>query len=281
MQRSEKRTILVTGATGKQGGAVLRHLTGGDFQLRALTRTPESDSARVLSDAGIDVIRGDFDDIATLEPALDGVWGVFAVQTFEGGVEREQGQRVARIARERGVRHFVYSSVGSAHRNTGVPHFKSKWRIEETVRTLGFPSWTILRPVFFMENLVSPWILQEDRLTLALTSDTTLQMIAVDDIGRFGARAFDHPEEFKSEEIDLAGDALTPPESAVVLREALGRPIEFAQLPIEEVRRFSEDAALMFEWFRRVGFDADIPALPSRYGIRPLTLREWARSLRS
>ena len=84
---------------------------------------------------------------------------MFGVQnTWEAGVEREevQGKRLATLARDAGVQHYVYTSVGSAHERTGIPHFDNKWRIEETVRGLRFPSHVILRPVFFMENLLAP-----------------------------------------------------------------------------------------------------------------------------
>jgi uncharacterized protein YbjT (DUF2867 family) len=150
------RTILITGVTGQQGGAVARALQGAGFKLRGLTRKPEGEQAAALARHGVEVVKGDLDDEATLRRALTGAWGVFGVQNAgEAGVEREeaQGKRLATLAREAGVEHFVYTSVGSAHKQTGVPHFDNKWRIEETVRGLRFPSHVILRPVFFMENL--------------------------------------------------------------------------------------------------------------------------------
>jgi uncharacterized protein YbjT (DUF2867 family) len=151
------RTILITGVTGNQGGAVAQALQGTGFHLRGLTRMPEGERAAALARQGVDVVKGDLDDEATLRRALAGAWGIFGVQnTLEAGVEREeaQGKRLATRAREAGVEHFVYTSVGSAHKRTGVPHFDNKWRIEETVRRLRFPSHVILRPVFFMENLL-------------------------------------------------------------------------------------------------------------------------------
>ena len=162
------RTILITGVTGNQGGAVAQALRGTGFHLRGLTRKPDSERAAALARHGVDVVKGDLDDEATLRRALAGAWGVFGVQnTGEAGVEREeaQGKRLATLAREAGVEHYVYTSVGSAHKRTGVPHFDSKWRIEETVRGLRFPSHVILRPVFFMENLLSPYSLQGDTLS--------------------------------------------------------------------------------------------------------------------
>src|SRR4029077_1621028 len=155
-----------------QGGAVAQALHGSGFSLRGLTRAPDSERAAALARRGVDVdfIKGDLDDEATLRRALAGAWGVFSVQnTLEAGVEGEeaQGKRLATLAREAGVEHFVYTSVGSAHQRTGIPHFDNKWRIEEIVRGLSFPSHVILRPVFFMENLLAPYSLQGDTLAWA------------------------------------------------------------------------------------------------------------------
>src|SRR6185436_17801965 len=141
------RTILITGVTGHQGGAVAKALQNSGFRLRGLTRKPESEKAVALARQGVDLVKGDLDDEATLRRALAGAWGVFGVQnSWEAGVEGEeaQGKRLATLARETGVEHYVYTSVGSAHKRTGVPHFDNKWRIEETVRGLGFPSHVIL-----------------------------------------------------------------------------------------------------------------------------------------
>ena len=161
------RTILITGVTGNQGGAVAQALKGTGFHLRGLTRKPDSQRAEVLTREGIEVVKGDLDDEVSLRRALASAWGVFGVQNAgEAGVEREeeQGKRLATLAREAGVEQYVYTSVGSAHRLTGIPHFDNKWRIEETVRGLRFPSHVILRPVFFMENLVAPFSLQGSTL---------------------------------------------------------------------------------------------------------------------
>ena len=276
---SDTRTILITGATGHQGGSVLRALAGKGFRLRAMTRKPSGEAARALTKLGAEVVEGDLDDAGSLKRALEGAWGVFAVQnTWDAGVEKEeeQGKRIAKLAREGGVEHFVYSSVGSAHRHTGIPHFDNKSRVEQAVRDLKFPSHAILRPVFFMENLLSPWFLNGDRLTTALDPATSLQMIAVSDIGRFAAGVFTDPARFNGREIDLAGDAATMPATAAVLARAVGRPVEYVRIPIEDVRRNSGDFATMLEWFDRVGYNADIPALAREFGFTPLTLEQWA-----
>ena len=274
--------ILVTGARGKQGGAVARELLAHGHRVRAMTREPESAGARELTALGATVIYGDFDDPGSLKRPLEGVWGVFAVQnTWEAGVvrEEEQGKRVAKIAREAGVQHFVYTSVASAHRKTGIPHFDNKWRIEERVRELGFPSHVILRPAFFMENFLSPWFkpgIDQGKLRIGIKPDTALQMIAVEDIGKYGLLAFEKHQALNRREIDIAGDQPTMLETAAILSRVIGRTITFERVPIEEVRKFSEDYGVMLEWFDRVGYNVDIAANAKEFGIRPTRFAEWA-----
>lgn len=274
------KTILITGATGNQGGATLHNLLGKGFTLRALTRKPEGDKARALANNGVEVVQGDLNDAESLKQALAGAWGVYAVQnTWEAGVEgeEEQGKRIAELAKAAGVEHYVYASVGSADRKTGIPHFDNKSRVEDTVRSLGFASSVILRPVFFMENLLSPWFLNGDKLVSTLKPETTLQMIAVEDIGTFGALAFTRAAELNGREIDLAGDAVTLPQAAATIGHELGRPLEYLQIPIGEVRKNSEDFALMLEWFDSTGYDADIAGLEREFGLKMLNLEAWAR----
>jgi len=279
---ANEKTILITGATGKQGGATLRHLAErGGFKLRAMTRKPDGDAAKALSALGAEVVVGDLDDEKSLERAVAGAWGVFAVQnTWEAGVEREeeQGKRLAKVARDKGVQHFVYTSVGSANRRTGIPHFENKFRVEETIKQLKFPSHVILRPVFFMENLPSPWFLNGDKLTTALKPETKLQMVAVEDIGKFSAKAFTDADQFKGVELDYAGDAVTMAEAAAAVSELTGKTVTYQQIPIAAVRQNSEDFAKMLEWFDAGGYTADIPSLESKWGIRPLTLKQWVRT---
>jgi uncharacterized protein YbjT (DUF2867 family) len=279
---ADKRNVLVTGATGKQGGTVARELLAKGYTVRAMTRKPNEENAQALAKLGAEVIQGDFDDDASLARAVQGVWGAFSVQnTWEAGVEREeeQGKRFAKIAKDAGVQHFVYSSVGSAHRKTGIPHFENKWRVEETVRSLSFPSCTIIRPAFFMENFIAPWFkpaIDQGRLTVGIRPTTVLQMMAVEDIGKYGAWAFDNCQKLNGRAIDIAGDAKTMPETAKIIGKAVGRKIEFVPTPIEEVRKFSEDFAIMLEWFDAVGYNVDIKATAKESGIRPTTLPQWA-----
>jgi len=276
-------TILITGATGQQGGAVARELLAAGHEVKAMTRNPNGEKAQALAALGAEVVQGDLNDAASLQRAFAGAWGVFAVQnTWEAGVEgeEEQGKRTAEVASERGVQHFVYTSVGSAERATGIPHFDNKWRVEETVRSLGFPSYTILRPVFFMENWVSPWFkpaIDDGTLAIGIKPDTQLQMIAVDDIGKYGRLAFEQHEALNGRAIEIAGDELTMPQVAEFISRASGKPVSHYQVPIEQVREFSEDFATMLEWFDRVGYASDIPGNASKYGIAPTDFESWAK----
>ena len=274
--------ILVTGATGQQGGAVARELLTAGHNVRAMTRNPDGEAAKALAELGAEVVQGDLNDPASLERAVQGAWGVFGVQnTWEAGVEGEeaQGKRLAEIARANGVQHFVYTSVGSADRNTGIPHFDNKYRVEETIRSLGLPSYTIIRPAFFMENLVSPWFkpaIDEGTLAMGIEPDTRLQMIAVADIGKYGRLAFEKHEELNGQAIDIAGDELVMPAAAAAIGEASGKPITHFQVPIEQVREFSDDFATMIQWFDDVGYNVDIAGNTAKYGITPTSFKEWA-----
>ena len=282
MTKNNEKIVVVAGATGHQGGAVARHLLDTGFTVRALTRNTGTAAAAELSGLGAELVKCDLEDAGAVRRALTGAWGAFgAFAVNAAGPLREEKQAVlfAEQANAAGVRHYVYSSVASAQRNTGIPHFDNKWRVENVVRGLGLPSYTILRPAFFMDNFLSPWLwpnIAQGKLSMALKPETKLQMIAVDDIGAYALMAFEEHERLNRAEIDLAGDELTMPEAAGLISGALNRQIMFEQQPIGEVRRFSEDMATMYEWFDRVGLDVDIDLLRKTYAVKPAAFSQWA-----
>ena len=266
---NEGRVILVSGATGQQGGTVARNLLERGFAVRALTRDMDKAAARELADLGAEVVSGDLEDRASIERVLDGVFGVFSVQQFmETGVEGEvrQGVLLADAARAAGVEHIVYSSVGSAHRNTGIPHFESKFEVEEHVRASGVP-YTVLRPVFFMQN----WEFMREpvlsgMLPQPLDPDKPLQMIDAGDIGIFAAMAFDDPETWAEREVDIAGDELTMPEIAGTFSRVIGRNVDYFQVPWEGFEeQMGEEYTVMYRWFNDHGYEANIAALRDEY----------------
>ena len=268
---SHPETILVAGATGRQGGAVTRHLRAGGFTVRALTRGPDAEKARALRALGVELVRGDLTDRTSLDAALAGVDGVFSVATpFEAGLEAEiaQGKTLGDAAKAAGVQHYVYSSVGGADRDSKVPHFESKWQIENHLRALGLPL-TIVRPVYFFENFVGGWAMQPAgegySLAMPLSATRGLQGIAVDDIGAFVARAFADPAAWAGRELELAGDEHTLPGYTRAMARALGVPVEYAQMPWEAIREQNEDLYRMYDFFERVGYRADTRALRAEY----------------
>jgi len=286
MEKENGKTIVVTGATGRQGGAVARELLKAGYLVRALTRNPSSRKAKALSRLGAEVLKCDLTDTDTLKQALAGAWGVFAVfQSPEKGErgEMETGRRFTATAKNSGVKHFVYSSAAAANQKTGVPHFDSKAVIEAAVIGARFSSHVILRPAFLMENFTSPWLradLELGRLCMALEPETKLQMIAAEDIGKFGLAAFRRPADFNGAEIDIAGDERTLPEAADILPMASGRRLQFVQADISEVRKQSPGMAAMMEWLDRAGPKIDLQAIRAKYGFKLLTLSQWAMKVR-
>jgi uncharacterized protein YbjT (DUF2867 family) len=268
---SQPETILVAGATGQQGGAVTRHLRAGGFAVRALTRDPDAAKAQPLRALGVELVRGDLTDRAALDAALDGADGVFAVATpFEAGLDAEvaQGKTLGDAAKAAAVKHYVYSSVGGADRDSKVPHFESKWEIENHLRSLDLPL-TILRPVYFFENFVGGWAMQPagEGYTLAMPLSPTrpLQAVAVADIGGFVAMAFADPAAWIGREFELAGDEHTLPGYARAMTRDLGAPVEYLRVPWEAVREQNEDLYRMYDFFEREGYQADTRALRAEY----------------
>jgi len=286
MKTENKKTVVVTGITGTQGNAVARELLNNGYEVRGLTRNPGNEKAAQLSALGASILKCDLNVTEDAVRALDGAWGAFGVFTFmEGGVarEEEQAKRFAAAAKTAGLRQYVYSSVASADRKTGIPHFDNKARVEDYLKGLGLKSYTILRPSFFMENFRSPWLwpaLEKGRLDIALKPGTKLQMVAVGDIARYALLAFEKNTGLNRAVIDLAGDELTMPEAAAVLSEVLGRKIQYAETPIAAVRAGSPEMATMFEWFNRVGLNADIKETARKYGIEALSLKNWAHKVK-
>ena len=274
-----KGLILVTGATGKQGGAVTRHLLAAGYQVRALTRDPQAEKAARLREIGVDLVQADLTDGASLGEALDRVDGVFSMATpFEKGLDAEvaQGVNLGDAAAAAGVKHYVYSSVGGAERDSKVPHFESKWRIEEHLRALGLPL-TVIRPVWFFENLPAYTLQPAGEgfiMPMPLAPDRPFQGVAADDIGAVVARALAEPERWIGREVELAGDERTLSLYAEAASRDLGLPVTYVQVPWEAIRERSEDLAKMYEFFEREGYQADLPALRAELpGLR--TFDQW------
>jgi uncharacterized protein YbjT (DUF2867 family) len=264
------KTILVTGATGQQGGASARHLQAKGWSVRALTRDPQKPAALALAETGVEVAQGDLTDRASLDRALQGVYGVHSVQSYmpsDPGGEIQQGKTLADAAKAVGVQHIVYSSASGADRHTGIAEQESKWAIEQHIRELDLPA-TILRPTFFMDIFNIPFFRQMifgGSWKFGLHPETKVQMIATDDIGALAALAFENPRDFVGKALEIAGDELTMPQAAEVFGQVIGRPVSFTEIPIEQVRSFDANLAKLGEWLNNEGFRANIPALRATY----------------
>lgn len=243
---------LITGATGRQGGAVARALLSGGVGVHALVRDPTSEQAGALSALGAVLVRGDLDDLPSLKAALDGARAVFSVQPPDltdpaGDSEVRRGRNLVQAALAAGVEHIVHTSVSGAGTvdldnfddsrwgvHTG-QYYRSKAAVEDLVRAAGFPQWTILRPATFMENFLRPSLyfadMTSDRLLVAVDPDVRLPFVAVDDIGTAAAAAFTEPGRFHGVELELAGDVLSFREAAQMLSRAFGTTLELPVSP--------------------------------------------------
>jgi uncharacterized protein YbjT (DUF2867 family) len=294
---SRERLVLVTGATGTQGGATARELLAAEYRVRILTRDPASAAAKALVDAGAEIAKGDMDDPASLVAAMQGAYGVFSVlrpDSDGSDSERRHGRALVDAAMQSGVRHFVHTSVCEAGRHTAFPgwdhgfplrkYWTDKWDVEEAVRKAGFPLWTVLKPAFMMENWAEPKArfmfphLRQGQIITALLPQTRVQLIAGDDVGAFARAAFADPDGLNDRNIDLAAEALTMGEVAVTLSRVLGKKVEARSVSPDEAV-----AAGLFpgwvrtqQWINEVGYRADIAGL-AQYGIRLTSFDEWAR----
>ncbi len=279
---SMTQRILVTGATGAQGGALIPLLLQRGFAVRALTRDPAKPAGRALAARGVEVVAGNLDDEASLLKACAGCHGVFAVQNFWAkGVghdrEDEQGCKLARAAHQAGVKHFLQTSVANCDNAAGVLHFESKHKIEQYIDSLGLPR-TFLREVFFMENFTQPvmgsgvkkamdprWILPT--IIGLLDRDIRFHMISVADIAWFAADIFAHPQPNLGTHLDVAGDVLTGDQMRAIFHEVTGRRL----LPTSKLltrlalRLINPESARQFTWNNQQGWDFDIEPLQRRH----------------
>ena len=257
--------IAVVGATGNQGGSVVDALLARGARVRAVVRDPDKLTARALADRGVELTVGDLTDPPSLDALFDGVDAVFAMTTpLPGGTEQEAatGIAIADAAARAGVPHLVFSSVGGAERESGVPHFESKRRVEERIEALGIHH-TFLRPVLFMDNLSGFMTSVEDGqvvVRMALPDGIPLQMVAVRDIGRAAAAILLGGTAVEGDSVEIAGDTLTGSQIAKAIGAYAGLPARYEALPLEAIASFG-DTAEMFRWFAETpAYQADFEA---------------------
>ncbi|RDI49034.1 NmrA/HSCARG family protein [Nocardia mexicana] len=264
--------ILVTGATGKQGGATARRLLDAGHRIRALVRDTESAAAQSLAKAGAELAVGDFDAPDSVAAAVVGVRAVFAVppapfsaRGWDDDLEAERGARLVELSRRTGVDHFVFTGIGS-FRGDVERLSPGKKRIEDAVVASGM-RYTLLRPVRFMENYLARTGLldgiENGVNRHAFPPDRPVQVIAVDDVGAFGALALTDPDRFDGRALELAGDEVTPLDAVAAISRATGHEVRYRQISDAEATTLPEPIATTVRKLMKTGsgWQADIPAL--------------------
>ncbi|MFB7719015.1 NmrA family NAD(P)-binding protein [Nocardia sp. NPDC056100] len=276
------QTILVTGATGLQGGAVARRLLADGHRVRALVRNPLTPAAVALAGLGIELATGDFADAGAVRAAADGADHAYVMGTpAESGpdVERDNAIRVLDAVADAGVGHITYSSAAAADREIGIPWFDSKKDVELHLAGVPVP-WTIIAPVVFMDVMLAPHVINALRagfLPMALPAVRALAYVDVADIAGFAAAVVTQPADFSGQRIEIASDELTGPAAAAAISAATGRAITYVVQPLGELAAWNPELARMFQWFDEVGFGLDLPALHAAHPrVRWHTFAEWA-----
>ena len=272
------KLILVTGVTGKQGGAVARALLKKAYQVRGLSRNPQSERAMAMTELGIAMVKGDFEDIDSLDRAMKDVYGVFSVTNYwEHGYKAEvqQGKNVVDAALRANVSHLVFSSVANANLDTGIPHFDSKYEIEQYIHSLGIP-FTILRPVSFMENWeYSRKNIIAGKISSPFSLGTRMQQISVRDIGRFAALAFNDPDNWEGRTLNIAAEEYTMNQVVNLFSHVTGSPVDFVQIPWDIYEQTEgKEMAIMDRWIDSVGYSANVNLVRSELPDM-LTLEEY------
>lgn len=278
---AQKLTVVVTGSTDKQGGAVARGLLERGHKVRAVTRDPNSSQAKLLAKAGATLVTAALEDTAAITNVLEGATSLFAMTVPSGGTDAEtrQGIAAAAAAKAAGV-HLVFTSVGSANRQTGTPHFDSKYEVEKHIAKVGVRA-TILAPVAFMENL---YFIKEQLAkgvyAAALPPTRALAQVAVADIGAVAVRVLEDAGRFTGKRFDLASDELTGNDAMAILSRVTGRSFSYQQIPLEVIRmRMGEDAVKMYKWFNHVGFAVDRAALRRQFpDVAFHDFESWAKT---
>ncbi|MFE7741756.1 SDR family oxidoreductase [Nocardia sp. NPDC057455] len=298
MTSKDKAKVLVTGATGMQGGAAVQALLRAGHPVTAFVRDPASAPAQALAAQGVALATGNLEDPASLEAAAAGHDAVFSVQLAgvdpaDPGAEQRQARNIATAAKRAGVTQIIHTSVSATgwreqHPDIEItdPVMKAYWdekeAAEEVIRQAGFDHWTILKPAFYMDNYLPPKReyqfpdLAQDKLVTATSPQTVLALINSDDFGAAVAAAVADPGKFHQAEIDLAGDALTHTEIADTLSKAASREITAVFVsPEEQARRLGAPSAYSQIWNDLVGYPAR-PHHAAAYGLTTTTLEQWA-----
>ncbi|WP_419884473.1 NmrA/HSCARG family protein [Paenibacillus sp. B-A-8] len=298
MNLNNQKLILVTGATGLQGGAVANEALKQGFKVRILVRDENSTKAQALIQKGAEAVVGNFDDTSSLENAMKNVDAVFSVpisgiDTNETDRERKQAFALIQSAIKSGVEQFVHTSVAATSRYNDFPdwgtgywfekYWTDKWDIEEAVRSAGFPLWTIVKPACIMENFTAEKSafmypdLQQGEIKTVTFADTPIDHIAIEDLASFVCAAFADPKKFNKHNIELAAESLSYKKIAEIISEVTGKELKITTLGIEEAleQGIHPLAVRGEQWNNVAGYNVDIDLLKT-YNIKLTSFKEFA-----
>lgn len=286
---SEKKKILVTGATGAQGGSVAKFLIeSGNYDVKAFTRNAASDKAKALADAGAEIFEGTMDNTESMVEAMKDCYGVFGVTNFweHFNQEFEQGKNLVDAVSKSNIQHFIFSTLPAAKKISKgkyeAPHLDIKADLEEYATGKNLKA-TYIHAAFYYENFLAffPPQKQEDgTFAFGFPQENNLRGISVEDLGGVVLYIFDHPEEFIGKTFFAAGDSITPKEYAAIMTEILGKKINFNFVPQEVFAGFgfpgAEDLAAMFAFQQEFFPPPHADAVESRKMYPKLkTFKEW------
>ena len=276
-----QQTIFVTGATGNQGGAVARSLVNHGFRVKGLTRDPSSVAAKKLTQEGVEIVQGNLNNLASLDDHLIGCDGVFSVQAMSNkkGQELNQANGLADLAKAQGIKQFLYSSAAGVELDTKIPHWDSKLKAENHLRSIGIP-YTIIRPTFLYENFLIPDVkkrILKGRLPSAMGKNVLQQFVSSKDIGEISATIFRNQDKFAGKAIPLAAEEADMGLVAVIFSEALGRPVKFQKLPWLVARlALGRNLYKMFRWISKNGDRILVDLDKVKHDLpNPIGLKEW------
>lgn len=292
--------ILVTGATGTQGRATIRALSKLNVRVRALVRSITSPAAQELRNLQVELALGDFDNPSSLGLALCGVTRIYlnvSPSPTDPEAETRHARNVIEAATQPGstVRTLVYCATALTGQHESFPGWenscefsKQYWLSKATnvnqVRASGIYNWIILRPCTFMSNYLQPLapfffpeLLSTGVFRTALTPNTPTMLISPDDVGRFAAIALTNSEQFHGREIDIASEALTPPEIAAALAEVAGRPVDAQYMEKPEIDRLARESHVIWAqtYFNEQSCKVDVEKLTAELGILPVSFLDF------
>lgn len=264
------KSILVIGATGKQGNAVVKQLLIDGWHVNALTRDKYNDKLTRINHPELTIFEGDLSDEDSLKQAMIGQYGVYSVQPIvNDNVEEElrQGKMIIDLAQEEQIQHVVYSTAGGVNRDRTGPHFEALAQIEDTLRESSL-NYTIIKPSFFMDNFLRIAKAAHNSITIPefIAPEVKFAMISSIDIAKIATEIFNHPEQYNHQAIEIASDELTLNEVVDTFSAVTGKD---ARIEGEFVSGTAERS-----WLENKGYVVDFDVM-SKMNPRSMALAQW------